>query len=100
MLDAAQSAQETADLVAEGLRKRGLTHATIGIEGAFVPHRFVAALQEALPELRLVEASGVLETLRTVKRPDELALLREAADGIVAAMAATVASATPGTTKH
>ena len=50
--------------------------------------------------MRLVEATGVLETLRAVKRPEELALLREAADGIVAAMAATVAAAVPGTTKR
>ena len=38
--------------------------------------------------------------LRAVKRPDELAVLREAAEAIVAAMAATVAGAGPGTTKH
>jgi Xaa-Pro aminopeptidase len=65
-----------------------------------VPHRFVVELQAALPGLRVVEAGGVLETLRTIKRPDELALLREAADAIVEAMVATVATAQPGTTKR
>ena len=100
MLDAAQSAQETADLVADGLRARGLANGTVAIEASFAPHRFVTALQEALPGVALVEATGVLESLRAVKRPDELALLREAAAGIVAAMAATVAAAGPGTTKH
>ncbi|MEA2177645.1 MAG: hypothetical protein QOG77_942 [Solirubrobacteraceae bacterium] len=100
LLDTAQSAEETAHVVAGQLRDRGLARGTVAIESSFAPHRFVDALQGALPGMRLVEAAGVLETLRTVKRPHELALLREAADGIVAAMAATVASARPGTSKH
>jgi Xaa-Pro aminopeptidase len=100
LLDAAQSAEETAALVAEQLRGRGMAEATVAIEGSFAPQRFVEALQAALPGVRLVEAGGVLETLRTIKRPDELAVLREAADGIVAAMAATVGSAGPGTSKR
>ncbi len=100
LLDTAQSADETARLVAEQLRARGLAHATVAIEASFAPYRFVADLQAALPGLRLVEATGVLETLRTIKRPDELALLREAADAIVAAMAATVATVGPGITKR
>jgi Xaa-Pro aminopeptidase len=100
LLDTAQSAQETAGLVAERLRASGLTHATVAIEGSFAPHRFVAELQEALPGLRLVEAGAALEMLRAVKRPEELAVLREAAESIVAAMAATVATAGPGTTKR
>ena len=57
-------------LVAEQLRARGLSRATVAIEGSFAPHRFVAELQGALPGLRLVEAGGVLEMLRAVKRPD------------------------------
>jgi hypothetical protein len=54
LLDAAQSAQETAGLVAEQLRASGLARATVAIEGSFVPHRFVVELQAALPGLRLV----------------------------------------------
>ena len=100
LLDTAQSADETARVVAERLGASGLTHATVAIEGSFAPHRFVAALQDALPGLRVVEATGVLEALRTVKRPEELVLLREAAEAIVAAMAAAVATAGPGTTKR
>ena len=100
LLDAAQSVEDTARLVAEQLRLRGLARGTVAIEASFAPQRFVAVLLEALPGLRLAEAAGVLETLRTIKRPDELALLRDAADGIVAAMAATVASAAPGTSKR
>jgi Xaa-Pro aminopeptidase len=100
VLDGAQSAEETADVVAGQLRARGLAGGTVAVEGSFAPHRFVEALQRALPGLRLTEATGLLETLRTVKRPDELALLREAADAIVAAMAETVATARAGITKR
>jgi Xaa-Pro aminopeptidase len=100
VFDSAQSADETARLVAERLRALGLARATVALEGSFAPHRFVAELQAALPGARLVEAGGVLETLRTIKRPDELALLREAAEAIVEAMAATVAGAEPGITKR
>jgi Xaa-Pro aminopeptidase len=98
MLDDAGSADETARLVAEQLRRRELTHGAVAIEGSFAPQRFVGVLLEELPGLRLVEAAGVLETLRTIKRPDELARLRDAADAIVAAMAETIASARPGAT--
>jgi Xaa-Pro dipeptidase len=66
VLDSAQSAEETARLVAEQLRARGLTRATVAIEGSFAPQRFVAELQSALPGLRLVEAGGALEMLRAV----------------------------------
>jgi Xaa-Pro aminopeptidase len=100
LLDDAQSAEETARLVAEQLRGRGLARATVAIEDSFAPRRFVDVLLEELPGLRLVEAAGVLETLRTIKRPAELALLREAADAIVLAMAETVASAHAGITKR
>ena len=100
LLDAAQSAEETAQLVAEQLRRSDMADATVAIEGSFAPLRFVETLRAALPGVRLVEAAGVLETLRTIKRPDELAVLREAAEGIVAAMAATVGSAGPGTSKR
>jgi Xaa-Pro dipeptidase len=100
LLDAAQSAEETARLLAEQLRLRGLAHGTVAIEASFAPQRFAGVLLEELPGLRLAEATGALESLRTIKRPGELALLREAADGIVAAMAAAVASARPGTTKR
>jgi Xaa-Pro dipeptidase len=100
LLDTAQSAEETARAVAEQLRARDLSRATVAVEASFAPQRFVAELQGALPGLRLVEAGGVLEMLRAVKRPEELALLRDAAEAIVAAMAATVAGAGPGTTKQ
>ncbi len=97
LLDNSQTAAETARLVARELRARGLGDVTVALELSFAPHRMVAGLRAELPGVRLVEAAAALEDLRAVKRPAELALLREAATGIVESMAAT-ARALPGAT--
>ena len=97
LIDASQTATETARLIARELRARGLEHATVALELSFAPHRLVSELSTGLPALRLVEAAAVLEELRAVKRPAELELLREAAEAIVGSMVAT-ARALPGAT--
>ena len=99
LFDIAQTAAETARVVAEQLRSRGLASGTIAIEQSFAPHRFVDDLARELPAARWVEAAPILEELRAVKRPDELALMRQGAESIVAAIAATSAVA-PGLAKH
>lgn len=91
VLDASQTAADTARLVAERLRALGLDRRTIAVEQSFAPHRFVAELAAELPGAALVEAAPLLEALRAVKRPEELRLLREAAELIVDAIAATAA---------
>jgi Xaa-Pro aminopeptidase len=95
LLDASHSAADTARLVAERLPAR----AVVAIEQSFAPHRFVRGLGDALPGATLVEAAPLLEDLRAVKRADELALMREAADLRVQALAAAAVAA-PGRTKH
>lgn len=72
----AQTSLDTAELVRA--RKRG----TLAVEHSFVPLTFAREVGETL------DAAPVLEELRAIKRPDELALLKEAAEGIVEAIAA------------
>ncbi len=98
VVDRCQTAEESADAVAELLARIRLDRAAIGIEPSFLPHSMHARLSRQLPHARLVDATPVLEELRAVKRPDELERLRIAAEGIVAAMVATVRTAAPGTT--
>ncbi|MGH7188147.1 MAG: M24 family metallopeptidase [Acetobacteraceae bacterium] len=65
-----------AELAAECLRARGLAHARIGADAA------PAALARAvslLPEARLLVSTAGLRSLRFVKHPDEIALMREIA---------------------
>ena len=99
LLDRSQSSVETARLVAGQLRAHGLAGAVLAVEQSFAPHRFVSELGVELPGATLVEAAPLLEELRAVKRPNELALLREAAELIVDSIAETAAAA-PGKTKE
>ncbi len=91
LYDVAQTAAETARVVAEQLRARGFTSGTVALEQSFAPYRFVDELARELPAVTLVEAAPILEELRAVKRPDELARLRRGAESIVDAIAAAAA---------
>lgn len=69
----------------------------IGIEAAHLPAD-AAGVLEAGPG-GILDARLVLERLRAVKTPIELAMLREASDGVVQAMLASFAACAPGMTK-
>jgi Xaa-Pro aminopeptidase len=83
-----------ADLI-RGLR---LDQATIGLELPFLAADAYLALTDALPQAKIADAVPILEHLRAVKLPHELALMSEAADAIVDSMLATVQKARPGIT--
>ncbi len=68
----------------------------IGVEPGFLPMDGAQALQAAFPNAPITDAGGVLERLRAVKTPAELALLRDASERISASMQATIAAAREG----
>jgi Xaa-Pro aminopeptidase len=72
----------------------------IGIEPPFLPSDAFRALQEGLPAHAIGDALVVLERLRAHKTPEELALMREASDRVVASMRAVFAAHGPGVTKR
>ena len=82
------------------LNKMGCEAGRIGIEPPFLPSDSKDRLLEALPNSEFLDATSVLETLRAVKSPAELALLREASEKITASMQATIAASGLGSTKH
>jgi len=90
----------SAELAAAQLRKLGLAAARIGVEMAFLPADAWLTLQKALPEARFAEALVPMERLRAVKSSQELALLREASEKVVASMQAVIAGHKPGVTKR
>jgi Xaa-Pro aminopeptidase len=92
------SSLATAADAAAFLRQRGFAGGAIAVEQAFFPADGFAVLRDALPEARWVEATPLLEELRAVKRPDELALLKEASEGVVESMQAVMRGTPPGTT--
>jgi len=92
------TAAGTARAAADFLRRLRLERATIAIERSFMPDEALTVLEQELPGASFVEALPLLSELRAIKRPDELALLRIVADGIVSAMMEVIGSATAGVT--
>lgn len=91
-LDAANSA-------VEHLRGIGRSGARIGIEPGFLPSDAYTLIRNALPDARLVDATGMLERMRAIKTEAELATLRAASEIITDAMLATIAGSGEGSTK-
>src|SRR5215469_7176137 len=94
--EAADSAS-TALLLIEQLSVR---HETIALEPAFLPASAMQVLRDALPETRFVDGTTILESLRAVKSTAELALIREASEGIVISMLAAIGAASAGMTEQ
>lgn len=95
----ASSSRDSAALAADHLARVGSSGARIGVEPGFLPADAQAVLAEQLGGARFVDATGVLERLRAVKTPDELAKLKEGSERITDAMLATIGWAREGTTK-
>jgi Xaa-Pro dipeptidase len=96
---AASSSGESAGLAAEHLERVGIAAGRIGVEPGFLPADAQAVLAGRLEGARFVDGTGVLERLRAVKTPAELAKLREGSERITDAMLATIGWAREGTTK-
>src|SRR5207237_8064573 len=82
------------------VRATGVPRKRIGVELAFLPMDAGKALSEALPDSQIKDALFVLERLRAVKTPAELAKLRKASELVVDAMLEVIASHGPGRTKR
>lgn len=90
---------QSAKAIVKSLRDRGLNKGTVGIEKSFFPADAYEILLTELPEAHFVEAHRVLESLRAVKNPAELVLVRDASVGIIESMDAVFATVQPGMTK-
>ena len=78
--------------VARALRRMGLSSARVGFDDV----RFGQAVQEVLKNLQPVDAAELLVRIRMVKSPDELALMRRAANINQGAIEAAIAVAQAG----
>ena len=72
----------------------------VGVEMDFIPASALRVIEAGLGNAKAVDASFVLELLRAVKTPAELASLREASDRVVASMLAVFARHGEGATKQ
>ncbi len=81
----------------DALRVRGCLKGVIGLEEqrAFLPHARHDALVACIGK-DVVDISGLVEDVRSVKSPAEIAVMRQAAAGTDAAMTAALASISEG----
>ncbi|MEO9780437.1 MAG: Xaa-Pro peptidase family protein [Sedimentitalea sp.] len=82
------------------LEKVGFSTGRVGVEPSFLPSNSQDLLRDALPNSAFLDATSVLENLRAVKSPAELALLRKASEKITDSMRATIAASGAGSTKR
>src|SRR5262249_14843022 len=82
--------EDPADALATALRDLGLADSLLGVEKAtpWLIVRLYEGLRRALPTATLEDASGVVELMRAVKSPAELAYMRQAAVAVAAGMRA------------
>lgn len=82
------------------LRNIGAPVRRLGVEMNFLLHTAHTVLKDGLPDTEIVDAYVMLELLRAVKTPEELALLKAASEKVVDAMQATFRQHGAGSTKR
>jgi Xaa-Pro dipeptidase len=82
----------------QAARQLGITDGAIGVEMSFLPGDALLALQRGLPDATFVDATPVLDELRAVKTPAEVAFLRTVYDRVAEAIQAAFAAGRPGMT--
>lgn len=82
------------------LGRMGFAGRRIGVEPPFLPSDSARTLSDGMPDCALIDATPVMESLRAVKTPAELAILRDASERITDAMQATIAGSGAGDSKH
>lgn len=86
-------------LCIDHLRATGLAGSRIGIEAGFLPADAYKLLSREVAADRIDDCVEVMEALRAVKTPAELALLRSASERIERSMVETFAAIEPGRSK-
>jgi len=84
----------------DAIRAAGVPNKRIGVEMAFLPMDAGKALSDALPDSEIKDALFVLERLRAVKTPAELAKLRKASELVIESMLEVIATHGPSHTKR
>ena len=90
------NAETSIGLLREALAERGLLTARIGLELGFVAARDLAKFTTLLPEVAWIDATALVEHLRAIKHPTEIAGLRTAAELAQAGVAALTRAIVPG----
>jgi Xaa-Pro aminopeptidase len=84
---------------ARAIRDRGIGGKVAFVGDGLLPHRYARILEEELPDVELVPADDLVETVRLSKSPRELDCYREAGEIVSAALDAQMATAVRGGTQ-
>ena len=87
-------------LLRDALAERGLLNERIGLELGFVAVRDFPMFTELMPNISWIDATRIVERLRAIKAPREIAYLRTAAELSLAGMTALVQTIAPGMDAH
>ena len=90
---------DTMQKAIEHIKKAGIKTAGIGAELSFLPVDAGKALQDAFRGSKITDCLFVLERMRAIKTPDELAMLKIASEAVIDSMKAVIANHGPGSTK-
>ncbi|MEM9106780.1 MAG: Xaa-Pro peptidase family protein [Pseudomonadota bacterium] len=99
-MPAAWGSVDSMQAALEHLENIGISSGRIGIEPSFMPVDAGRMLSSVFGESNILDGTGVLEKLRSIKTPAELALLKEASQRITEAMQATISGSAAGDTKY
>lgn len=73
-------AQSPIDMLADVLKEKGLAQKQVGTELSYLAAIYYERLKHLLPDLKLVRSESVWDGLRQIKSPEEVALLKHAAN--------------------
>jgi Xaa-Pro aminopeptidase len=90
---------DTVEKAIDHIRKSGVRAKSVAAELAFLPVDAGNALRAAFSGSEIKDALFVLERLRAVKTPGELAKLKIASEAVIESMQAVIADHGPGATK-
>ena len=88
--------QASLGLLRDALAERVLLNQRIGLEMGFVAARDLAMFTNSMPKVSWMDATHIVERLRAIKAPQEIAYLRTAAELSRAGMATLTQTITPG----
>ncbi|MEZ5780756.1 MAG: Xaa-Pro peptidase family protein [Rhizobiaceae bacterium] len=91
---------DAAEAAVKHLNSLDLGNARIGFEPGFMPSDAYGVIAAGVGNKQLVDATGAFERIRSIKSPEELALLREASERITDSMLAVFAASGEGASKE
>jgi Xaa-Pro aminopeptidase len=84
----------------EVIKRAGLARERIGIERNFISMAHGEEMQRLLPQVQLVDCTRMMDEVRWIKTPQEIALLKEAADLLDEAYLDAFRATRPGDTER